>query len=208
LPALSDCNTLTPLAEKFVDGGLILDDPFNRGVDYSVFNLSNAASVEDFEWYMSYAFNTWVNLGYCPECIDFNSTGWLPSLPDRPALYVNSTADRVSRDIFVYKIDRGWVVAYMICCLTILFASIVSIILEAFSVAPDIFGSASSLARESRYLHLPKTSSAMNVVDRARMVGGVEVMIQDVNADADVGRIAWGIKHDGARKLEANRLYR
>jgi hypothetical protein len=185
-----------------------LDDPFNRGVDLSIFNLSKTASVNDFEWYMSYAFNTWVNLGYCPECVDFNSTGWLDQFPDRIPLYANATSNRTSSDIFVYKIDRGWVACYMLCSLLLLLASIATVLLETFLVIPDIFGYASTMARESRYLHLPKTSSAMNGADRARMIGGVEVMLQDVRADAEVGRIALGMKHKGAHRLEANRLYR
>jgi hypothetical protein len=185
-----------------------LDDPFNRGVDLSNFNLSKTASVEEFEWYMGYAFNTWVNLGYCPECVDFNSTGWLGEFPDRVTLYDNATSNRVSWDIFVYQINHGWVAAYMICCIILFIASVMSILLEAVSVAPDVFGHASSLARESRYLHLPKTSSAMNEVDRALIIGGVEIMMQDVRADANVGRIAIGMKHNGAQRLEANRLYR
>ncbi len=75
-------------------------------------------------------------------------------------------------------------------------------------IVPDVLGYASSQARNSRYLHLPKTAVGKTGAQRAREVGGTVVMMQDVRADDKVGKIALGNKHSGAGRLRPGRLYR
>ncbi|KAM5362197.1 hypothetical protein ACJA88_014147 [Fusarium oxysporum] len=67
-----------------------------------------------------------------------------------------------------------------------------------------------SLVRNSKYLHLPKhkLNSGMSGSERLRVLKGIEVMMQNVKANADVGRIALGLKHDKAEPLRKGRLYR
>lgn len=48
----------------------------------------------------------------------------------------------------------------------------------------------------------------MNGAERARKLANTKVMMQDVKANADVGKIALGLKSDKAVQLQANRLYR
>jgi hypothetical protein len=193
------------IAEKFLYDGLLLDDPLNR-TEITLFNLSDVTTKDDFQWYFGYCFNTWINLGYCPECIDAASYGYFPE--NRQKYYKNSEGSQITTGDYIYHTEGGWMALYFICTSLLLIAGVISVLLESMTVAPDVLGYVSSLARNSRYLHLPKTSSAMSGGERARKLGEFEVMMQDVKANAEVGRIALGLKHDGAQKLKPDRVYR
>lgn len=78
----------------------------------------------------------------------------------------------------------------------------------SITVAPDTFGYVSTVARNSRYLHVKPTSSAMTGAERARKLANTKVMMQDVKANADVGKIALGLKTDKAVQLQSNRMYK
>lgn len=108
----------------------------------------------------------------------------------------------------VFFISPGWVIGYFLCAGLLLIAGTLSVIVESMTVAPDILGYVSTVARNSKYLQLPKTNSAMNGGERARVLGETKVMMQDVKAKADVGRIALGLKHEKAEPLKPGRLYR
>jgi hypothetical protein len=102
----------------------------------------------------------------------------------------------------------GWYVLYIVCTAILLLAGIFSVVIESMTVAPDVLGYVSTVARNSKYLHLPATNSAMSGGERARKIGQVEVMIQDVKSKSGVGRIVLGMKHEKAERLRADRLYR
>jgi hypothetical protein len=153
---------------------------------------------------MGYIFNTWINLGYCPECMDAND--YLP--PTRGYLYSNVTVNQISSGELVYYIRGGWYALYLASAIILLMAGIGSLLFESMSVAPDVLGYVSTAARNSRYLHLPKYSGAMSGGERAAKIGHFEVMMQDVKATANVGKIALGMKHEGAQRLQSDRLYR
>ncbi|KNB13536.1 hypothetical protein FOXG_13014 [Fusarium oxysporum f. sp. lycopersici 4287] len=48
----------------------------------------------------------------------------------------------------------------------------------------------------------------MSGSERLRVLKGIEVMMQNVKANADIDRIALGLKHDKAEPLRKGRLYR
>jgi hypothetical protein len=90
----------------------------------------------------------------------------------------------------------------------LLLAGVISVVVESITVAPDTLGYVSTVARNSRYLHVKPTSGAMTGPERARKLADTEVMIQDVKANAGVGKIALGLKSDKAVRLQVDRLYR
>jgi hypothetical protein len=93
--------------------------------------------------------------------------------------------------------------------IVLLLVGIASIVVESTLVAPDTLGYVSTAVRNSRYLHLPKTTAGtMSGTRRARELGRYKVMMQDVKPDDPVGKIALGLKTDKAKKLEAGKLYR
>jgi hypothetical protein len=171
-----------------------------------MFNLTNSSSSNAFEVLFGYIFNTWVQLGYCIRCINIEVSGL--SASDLTSFYTDVTAVRTYPGDNVYYVHAGWLAAYYISAGVLLVAGIACIILESITVAPDVLGYASSVARNSRYVVMPKTSSAMSAGERLTRIGDTEVMMQDVRAKAQIGRIALGNKHENAYKLEKGRVYR
>lgn len=160
----------------------------------------------EFAGRMSYLFNTFIDLS--------NSVNYLQYFiaedikPEDAGQFVMINATHLYTDDEVYFIDVTWVVLYFVCAALLLLAGLGGVIVESMTVAPDILGYVSTVARNSKYLQLPKTNSAMSGGERARVLGGTKVMMQDVKAQADVGRIALGLKHEKANRLRPDRLYR
>lgn len=182
----------------------------------------------------SFAFNSWMDAGYCPgtcrtayptmllnraleldiplstieEHLNNASTilGDELLIPDEMFKSVEGTWCYTAD--YVYVIHVPYLVLLYICSLGLLFLGIVSVIIESRVVAPDILGYASTVARNSRYLHLPATAPGMSGADRVRKFGGTVVMMQDVKKDAAVGKIALGNKKHDSAPLRVDRTYR
>ena len=89
-----------------------------------------------------------------------------------------------------------------ICSDVLLLAGIMSMLLDARTIVPDMLSFASSLARKSRYVDLPKVNSPMSGAERARLLGDHRVMMRDVKPHTSVGRVALGSAHPVAKRLE------
>ncbi|KAK1829561.1 hypothetical protein QBC39DRAFT_413233 [Podospora conica] len=191
---------------------------------------------EDFAARFGDMFNTFITLTHCIECIDLNPTlaSVRPDLLPTDSDYYGIPSSDPPRVVELYQapeiddtgakgpaqqvytpegmifvIDWRWVTVLVVSAAALLIIGVVSIILESFLIAPDVLGYASSLVRNSRYLHLPKTAAKpMSGPEKARTIGSVSVMIQDVKPDKAVGKIALGLHHDRAEKLKPGRLYR
>lgn len=172
-----------------------------------VVNLSQNVEPDEFAKRFAYLFNTWVHLGYCPTCLTIPDTESM-AYNNLTSFYRRATSTRTWSSDVVYTINWPWLSVFIACTAGLLVTGIASVVVESKTVAPDILGYVSTVARNSRYLHLPKTNSAMSGGQRARALGGVEVMMQDVQAQADVGKIALGLKHEKSKRLEPGRLYR
>jgi len=208
--------------EKFVANYGMVDQVSEFAPDHS------AQTPENFEHLFGMLFNTFIHLAHCVECVTISSLELInPVLagqeiqvnPDQPSRITSlyrpppSVDEKAKHSVtlpgFVFKLDWRWVSVLLVSVIFLLIIGIASIILESFLIAPDVLGYASSLARNNRYLHLPKTAAnPMSGPERARTLGGVSVMIQDVKPDKTVGKIALGLHHDRAEKLKPGRLYR
>jgi hypothetical protein len=123
--------------------------------------------------------------------------------------YANGTHHCRSVDApVVYKINWLFIVIFEFCAVTLLLIGIAGVLLESRTISPDILGFVSNLARHSKYVKLPKTESTMSGGERARALGNVKVMMQDMKPDAEVGRIVLGTVHESAQRLRPGRLYR
>lgn len=109
---------------------------------------------------------------------------------------------------YVYVVHAPYLVLLYVCSISLFVLGIVSVIIESRVVAPDVLGYASTVARNSRYLHLPATAPGMSGADRVRKFGGTVVMMQDVKKDAAVGKIALGNKKHDSAPLRVDRTYR
>jgi hypothetical protein len=150
--------------------------------------------------------NTFIGLGYCSHCNSYVNTTNI--YPQENSLFNTAKAKWTYTTDEVYVIVWAWAGVYIACSALLLLAGVASVIIESRTVAPDVLGYVSTVARNSKYLQVKKTSSAMPGPQRARMLGETKVMMQDVKPGADIGRIALGMKHEKAEKLKPGRLYR
>ncbi|KAH8671589.1 hypothetical protein BX600DRAFT_510254 [Xylariales sp. PMI_506] len=180
-------------------------------VDYDAqyVNLTDASLNYEIGFWFAKLFNTWVGVGYCPKCLPLGSINNLTTLStadmDR---YTPLNATRRYTGNQVFQLSMPWVICFIVCTVLLLLAGIISVVVESMTVAPDTLGYVSSVVRNSRYLHVRATSGAMSGPERARKLATTKVMMQDVKASADVGKIALGMKMDNAVRLQADRLYR
>jgi hypothetical protein len=130
--------------------------------------------------------------------------------PEMERLILNATASHTFTQDLVFDVDHTWASITLAGSIFLLLIGVLSVLLESVLVAPDTLGYVSSVARNSRYLHLPKrkVGGAMSGADRARALRDVQVMMQDVKSDAEVGKIALGMKTDKAVRLVNGRVYR
>ncbi|OIW29791.1 hypothetical protein CONLIGDRAFT_345385 [Coniochaeta ligniaria NRRL 30616] len=194
------------LAEMFLFNGSVSgnQDSNNNGKI-----MSKDLALKDFELRFGYLFNTYLGLGYCPECVTLFKNWQTATQPAKVSkLYKTITAQVEFANDLIYVISGPWLAAFSVCAAILFLAGLAGVAVESMTVAPDVLGYVSTVARNSRYLQLPKTSSAMSGGERAKTVGGVRVMMQDVKGNANVGKIALGLKHEKAQRLVPGRLYR
>lgn len=175
-------------------------------------NLSLATRPSDFAVYFGNLFNTWVTVGYCPLCQPITTNETYHAMIDDgtipPDEYIRVPSLRTYSRNQIYRISTVWIACFTLCTVLLLIAGIVSVVVESLTVAPDTLGYVSSVARNSRYLHVKPTSGAMNGPERARKLADTKVMMQDVKANGNVGKIALGLQSEKAVRLQADRIYR
>ncbi len=191
-------------AERMAYNGAALDGEPGQ------INQMNLVDVSQFQYNLELVFNTWVRIGYCPGCIT-ESNNFTTQFSNLLAsgFYTKVDAEHEYSEDIRYATSDVWVGILFTCTITLFLVGLASIIIESRLVAPDTLGYVSTTVRNSRYLTLPKsTTGAMSGSERARRLGTVEVMMQDVKSQAEVGKIALGLKTDSAERLKAGRLYR
>lgn len=168
--------------------------------------------------------NTWIGIGYCPECVSTANLTCLMNNADGsgPCQAVNMAPEErnLTRTVqaahtytqnLIFSVDKRFAGVTLASSVFLLLIGIVSVLVESVLVAPDTLGYVSSAARNSRYLHLPKqkVGGAMSGASRARALRDIEVMMQDVKSDnPEAGKIALGMKTDKAVRLRNGRVYR
>jgi hypothetical protein len=175
---------------------------FNNNVTTSIMNVSTA----DFSQRLGLLVNTYWQLGFGPTVQD---SGLNHETATSMYIYtVHEVPAKVDSTKTVYAISWGWIAALFVCSGILLIASVASMIMDSRTIVPDMLGFASSLARKSKYVDLPKVNSSMSGAERARLLGDHRVMMQDVKPEAPVGRVALGSAHAKAKRLEKGRPYR
>ncbi|KUJ11328.1 uncharacterized protein LY89DRAFT_242512 [Mollisia scopiformis] len=167
--------------------------------------------LDDFTYNLAFLMNTFWSIGFAPKNLTnvfYNSTSepFNKDLGSSPLVSWAAGSKIDSYEIYVTK--WGWLAALMICSVFLLLAGIFSIWWDARTVSPDVLGFASSVVRKSKYVQLPPVASAASGAERARALGDVRVMMQDVKPSATVGRIALGTAHPNAQRLQPGRTYR
>lgn len=178
--------------------------------DYSYVKL------EDFSVRLEALINTWWQSFYMPLYLegkfldnpDFDHADrpifplWQPSVP------WNTTSANISEqgDV-VYMCHWGWVMVLLVTSLFLLIAAIATIGLDCVTIAPDIFGFASSATRDNFYLPEYGERSYLDGFQRARALGDVQFRIGDAKPRAAVGYIALMTDLGAPKMLRRERKY-
>jgi hypothetical protein len=117
---------------------------------------------------------------------------------------VHTYQDDLSPEL--WGINWAFIAIFEFCALTLLLIGLAGIVLEDRTIAPDVLGWVSNLARQSKYVKLPKVEEgdgAMSGAERARKARDTMVMMQEIR-----GRIVLGNVTEGAARLEKGKVYR
>lgn len=154
------------IAEKYVQIG----GPVNLAAllgnsdisDGGSLNLSATVSTEQFAQRFERLLNTWVSLGYCPQCTSKVLAGNNTELPAslRP-YYRQATATTRHSGDQTFDLNWAWMGVFMALAILLLIAGVTGVAVESISA-----GSKRGRGRRSRAemfdLQLPKTNSTAN----------------------------------------------
>ena len=185
---------------------------FNR--DFSYVNLTNVPpevfglrleSVINALWQASYSV-PWIE-----GDLDSNETLYKNFPLTEGGVYpFNSTLAQVSQRIEdEYVCHWGWLLPFLIISILLFVTSLCLVILKSRVVAPDIFGYASSLTRDSLYAMVSEKGSHLSGSEWAREFQNVHVMLGDCKGDADIGHVAFVAADTDhvTQRLQKGRLY-
>lgn len=178
-------------AEQYIQNGGPVEPPSLLGHDSVSLNLSASVSPGDFAERFGYLFNTWVSLGYCPQCnsevMPGNDTGSPPTLQP---FYREATATSTYLGDQVFTISWPWLTVILAFALLLLIAGTASVVIESSVAAKLIQWDAARYGadRQDMFdLQLPKTCSAYKGGLRSTWGKGV---VRDMEAAA-------GVRHTG-----------
>ncbi|MCJ1393765.1 hypothetical protein MMC18_006641 [Xylographa bjoerkii] len=193
--------TSTPDAGAYSFTERYILDPDHLDQEQQAFNITQTVTLPQFKDRLALLINTFWQAGYSPtEQTSGNFSDGFATIVSTAA---NST---LSQDI--YTTNWGWLSTLIVCSVALLVFGVAGAIWDAQTIGPDVLGFASSIIRRNKYIDLPKGDSTMTGAERARMLADVEVMMQDVKADKEVGKIALGTVSEGTQRLKRGRLYR
>ena len=213
LPGRDFLSMITPWVKFGTEGGqsgiatpaeLYISNPNTAGVNDGVTfpDILATVSIQDFTTRLAILFNSYWQSGIAP----YVQTG----TKDMDAESVNDirTTATVTNTNLVYQTNWGWLALLFVSSVILLVAGVAAAIWDSQTIGPDILGFASSMVRNNKYMKVPDVGIALSGPQRARMLGDVEVMLQDVRVGADVGKIALGTISAQSQRLQKGRPYR
>jgi hypothetical protein len=107
-----------------------------------------------------------------------------------------------------YVVHWPYLGIYVFCSFALLVVAVVGAWFDFQTPGPDFLGYCSSLARDSGFVRTPRGGSALDGVERARLLRDVRVKLGDVGGGSDdgVGRIAFA-DEDRARVVRPKAFY-
>jgi hypothetical protein len=195
-------NATEPGSDSYCDLSSLQEDPvqFSQGLSYLINSFYSTGFTHDF------AVGT-----ITPDDYVDVSSGPVNSTQRIVLTSVDNDARHLYQSEmspYLFGIDWLFMSIYEFCSLALLLIGIAGVLLESRTIAPDILGFASSVARHSKYVKLPHVDGTMSGGERAKMLGDVRVMMQDLKPDAEIGKIVLGTVNESAHRLRPGKLYR
>jgi hypothetical protein len=121
------------------------------------------------------------------------------------------TTANVTHRFTGYVANPMWVSFLLITSIVLQICAAVGMFLKYHCSAPDILGYVSSMMRNNEFTPMPAGGSALDGVDRSRLLRNYRVKLVDVRPEADVGRIALISTDDSlgevGTRLDRRRVY-
>jgi hypothetical protein len=89
-----------------------------------------------------------------------------------------------------YHLNRSWFLLYLLSAIVLAICALANIILRTIIYVPDFLGSVSAMTRDSKYIQVRSPGSTLDGTERSRLLRYKRVMVQDVQPDEVIGRIA------------------
>ena len=169
-------------------------------------------SADLFSERFSVVFNTYYQCNLVP----WFQTGNLPSnisalheaLAERGHGTFNTTTTTVTNFADVYICNKMWAAILITASTFLLVCGMCGAIVKYRARGPRILGYVSTMTRDNPYIDLPPGGCTLDGLDRARLLKDLQVKLQDVAAEEEVGHIALGLAqaHDKG-DLILDRLY-
>ena len=169
-------------------------------------------SADLFSERFSLVFNTYWQCNLVP----WYQTGNLPSnlsslnkaLAETGDGTFNTTTTTVTNFTVIYVCNKMWAVILSIASVLLLVCGMCGAIVKYRARGPTILGYVSTMTRDNQYIDLPPGGCNLDGLDRARLLKDMEVKLQDVTAEDEVGHIALGFAQPhGKGDLILDRLY-
>ena len=169
----------TTLTELFIQNRSLTAAISAQGHRYSYVNLSTL-SAEVFSTQLSLLWNTYwqcsVALWYQISNLLSNLTAFSNSA-NTADLIINATTASITYLQTVYICNYLWAVVLLIVSLVLFICVIYSAILKYQTVTSDILGYVSSLMRDNLYVSLLSGGTALNDLERARLLRNIKVRL-------------------------------
>lgn len=144
----------------------------------------------------------------------FNNPDWSPDLAETPGAFgpvmapfvAASTMATVSTAVEVYRADYPWIIALFISSLIVLLLGLGGIVLNHFTIAPDLFDPVAGWTYDNLHLGIPSTGTTIDREKRIQILSNITVKVGDVCAERKVGKVGIG-REENTRKFQEGRLY-
>ena len=168
-------------------------------------------SADLFSKRFSLVFNTYWQCNLVPWYQTGNLPSNLSSLNGPLAAYgfsFNTTTTTMTNFTAVYVCNKMWATILIIASTLLLVCGMCGAIVKYRARGPRILGYVSTMTRDNPYIDLPPGGCTLDGLDRARLLKNMEVKLQDVAAEDEVGHIALGVAqpHDKG-DLIVDRVY-
>jgi hypothetical protein len=120
-----------------------------------------------------------------------------------------STQATLTHSVEVFAYSTLWLALLFISSAVLLATGLAGTALRGRALAPDMLGYVASMTYNNRYLPLPVnggSDSALDAMERVRILGHLRVAVGDVAGDEEVGRLAF-TANPHARPLQKGRKY-
>jgi hypothetical protein len=180
-------------------------DTLNPQLGFSLLGISQG----NFTQRLAIAVNTFWTIGFAPMFITGNlASSTLYQATKTYNVSLQTATGTAYAYAIVYAYSPGWTALLFICSIILITFGITNIIWESRTIGPNVLGFASSILRNNSHMNARRVSSALSGPEKARQLGNMKVMMQDVRAGDEVGKIALGAVSEGAQRLREGRLYR